>query len=84
MDDVRDTVFDNLRLWTLVDTVIEEVKELLEGGVVAPVDQRDLNDAEIEDCFIDSHKSVLLTPVSDFMMASSTGGACLVTPEASL
>ena len=67
MDDVRDTVFDNLRFRTLVDTVIEEVKELLEGGVVAPVDQRDLNDAEIEDGSTGSHRSVLLTLVSDFM-----------------
>ena len=48
LSDVVDSVFDEVRFWRVINTIIEEGKELLKRGVVHPVDVCHLYNAEVE------------------------------------
>lgn len=66
-DDVVDTVSNDLSLCTVVNTVVEEIEELLEGRVVHPVDEGCFHNAEVENSSTRGDGSVLLTLLTDLM-----------------
>ena len=66
LDDVFHALFDSLRLVSLVDTIVEEIEELVQRSVVHPVYQRHLDDAEIEHGTSSRDWAVLFTLLINF------------------
>lgn len=66
VDDVVYTIFNKLGLLRFVNTVIEEIKELLERGIVHPVDENHFYNTEVEDCTTGCDWSEMLTLFADF------------------
>jgi len=65
LDDVGHTILYQLSFGTLVDTKVEKLEELLQGGVVHPVDEGHLDDAEVKYGTAGCDWSVLLALVSN-------------------
>jgi len=66
LDNVVNTVLDKLGLGRVRDGVVEESEELLERGVVHPVDLDHLDDTEVEDGSTGGNRSELFTLVTNF------------------
>ena len=66
VNNVGNTVLNELGLGRLVNTIIEQIEELLQRGVVHPVDKGHLDDAEVKDGTTRSDGSERLTLLTNF------------------